>query len=253
MSTADTIGGFYHRYSALVGRYRGGMPVGFFCSYGVHEGGLTMGTAVPGQDYTVGGDPTIGEVGIFQVTREATSRFGFDPALRFQLEWNFFLGGLNLNTDCAQVAYNYGLVPGSPDAWKFALLWYGLGKGAANIQWRNAGQPDSYQGMIDYADSGDVPGVGRVTAEKERQRLYSPERYWQDGVRSGLPMATALPYLTPAPVGGYDYIATAPPVQGLLAAGRLAKYGGIGDADQSSAAGVVLLGVLAAAIGKAFS
>lgn len=247
MSTAGTIGLFFRKYPALVGRYRGGMPLGYFCSYGVHEGGLSMGTQVAGQDYTIGGDPVIGEVGIFQVTREATSRFGFDPALRYKLEWNFFLGGLNLNTDCAQAAYDYGLVPGSADAWKFAFLWYGLGRSAANIMWHNAGRPTTYQGMIDYADTGNVPGVGRVSADKERQRLYSPERYWRDGVASGLSMGLVMPYLTPAPIGGYNYIAKAAPVQGLLAAGRLAKFGGIGDGPDTSD---VAVGVFAALVAK---
>jgi hypothetical protein len=185
------------------------------------------------------------------VTRDAAKRFGFDPAFRLTTEGNFFLGGLNLNVDCATVADRYGAEPGSADAWKFAFLWYAIGAGAADYFWNQAGRPSSYQGMLDFAASGSVSGYGRVSADKERLRLGSPERYWQDGVASGLPMTPGLPFLTPAPGGiGYGYVANLPSnVQGLIRAGRLAPHG-IGDVDAPTATGLIAIGVLAAAVAK---
>lgn len=157
-----------------VDRYRGGFPRGFAGVVIVHEsGGL----------FSAPGDPTLGEVGFFQVAAYVPVMFGLpveaiqDPETNvavglaeYQYEsvlWNQFSGGLSSL--------------GSADSYRLARLTFAIGRGGARALAMAAGMrtPDDIYGDIArHVSANGAPAMGGVSGAKVAQRTLDIANQW---------------------------------------------------------------------------
>jgi hypothetical protein len=160
------------RWPTYLDRYRGGLPRGVFAAIMQMESdGKTRAT----------GDRRLGEYGLFQITEELPDSLGFDPALRYQTEWNFFFGGREYN-DAAlrwQTKYPKLVRPGSKDAWLLARLAFAIGDGGAASHVRRAlkALPEVardhgvYAALLTFAEQGGARKAGSQSAELVAYRI----------------------------------------------------------------------------------
>lgn len=156
----------------LLRKYHGGMPTGFLAAIASFESGGKMSSK---------GDSSLGEVGIFQITRSFPSKVGISPELRYKEEWNVFLGCLEYQMMAVEMWLANKRIPmGTVDNWKLARLAFSIGAGGTR-KLLNLSKATSFAGLAAYVD--DVGGVplGRQSAGKVWFRVHVIDALWRVG------------------------------------------------------------------------
>lgn len=112
-------------YGAVLDEYRGGCPAGFLAEIMRIESGGNFNSP---------GDPSIGEVGYFQVATKGSDptpqRFGVDTTVAFTPEGNVFLGCLEYQDEAQRIQLLFPdlIGNGSADQWMFARTIFAVGR-----------------------------------------------------------------------------------------------------------------------------
>lgn len=189
------------QYGALVEKYKGGLPLGFALASMQWESDGRMSAP---------GDPTLGEVGVYQVSGNMPATIGVAPSVRLTLEGNVFLGLFDYNLEAVQFALEYpGLVQlGTPDSWKLSRLGFAIGHNGTRSLIAAAGEHvrrgNVYGGIKDWVESRGGQAItvsASQDAGKVGYRVRGIDLVWQIGEESGVGMSYGWPQLTPAPAG----------------------------------------------------
>ena len=217
-------GALLDQFGDWIDRYRGGMPAGWMASIMLHESG---------GNFAAPGDPTLGEVGYFQIANYVPGLFGYDADVRADPETNVALASLEYALEAVLWAIDVPQVQlGTADSWKLARLSFAVGRAGSRTLAAlaaNAGGLDSgnvYNSIVRFVlANGGVP-LGSQSATKVAQRVIDIDRQWAIGqaVSGGLvgpptliPDPPAGPYTLPP--GTEDYFVTPFPVTILLLGG----------------------------------
>jgi hypothetical protein len=197
----DLLGGW-------IDTYRGGVPRGFAGVIVVHESGGNFASP---------GDPSLGEVGYFQVAAYVPQMFGMDVSATQDPETNVCVGLLEYQYEA--VLWNLfsgGLVSlGSGDSYRLARLTFAIGRGGARALAMSAGMrtsDDVYGDISRYVAANGAPSLGGVSAAKVGQRTLDIANQWNsaDLVQGG--NSPGGPTLVPQPpMGPYTIPADAAP------------------------------------------
>lgn len=194
----------YSRLGPLLERYRGGMPAGFLAAIASFESGGKMSSR---------GDSTLGEVGIFQITKSFPGKVGLPAGSRFEEEVNVFLGGIEYQIMAVEMFLaNPRIKLGTPDNWKLARLAFAVGPGGTK-KLMQASNASSWSDLVRYVDKkGGIP-LGRQSAGKVWFRVNIIDVLWKVGQRVKpvfvvqapvrLPNSPAGPYTLPKKVASY--------------------------------------------------
>jgi hypothetical protein len=182
----------YAKYGAFINRYRGGMPAGFLAAIIAHESG--------GRENATG-DPSLGELGLMQITANFPTTVGVTPAVRAHAEGNIFLGCLEYQIEAARLAVRYpgDIEPGSPDQWKMARLVFALGIGAVTKLVALVGSA-RFPVILSYVMAHPNVTVSGYAPGKVLARTTSVETLWTAGAQI-TPATVGVPELVPAPAG----------------------------------------------------
>lgn len=191
------------QYGEWINRYRGGMPPGWMAAIMAHESGGNFGAP---------GDPSLGEVGFYQIASYLPGIFGYDAAARYDPETNVALASLEYALESVMwlLAFPQAVRLGSADAWKLARLAFAVGRAGSHQLATLAAA--SQGGVTDGDLFGDIRrwtqatgavGLGSQSAAKVAQRVLDIDRQWAIGQAvSGGPAGP--PTLIPdPPVGPY--------------------------------------------------
>jgi hypothetical protein len=217
-------GALLDTFSDWINRYRGGMPAGWMASIMLHESGGNFGAP---------GDPSLGEIGYYQIASYVPALFGYDADARADPETNVALASLEYALEAVLWAIDVPQVQlGTADSWKLARLSFAVGRAGSRTLAAlaaNAGGLDSgnvYNSIVRFVlANGGVP-LGSQSAAKVAARVIDIDRQWAIGqaVSGGLvgpptiiPDPPAGPYTLPP--GTEDYFVTPFPVTILLLGG----------------------------------
>jgi len=216
------------QFRPWIERYRGGLPAGWMASIMLHESG---------GNFAAPGDPTLGEIGYYQIAAYVPSMFGYDPSARADPETNVALASLEYGLEAALWALEVPEVRiGSADSWKLARLTFAVGRAGSRQLAALARQAqggltsgDVYGDIARWAAaSGGVP-LGSQSADTVARRVLDIDRQWAIGqaVQPGSPGPPTLIPDPPAgpysiPIAALDYFSQ--PISGtvLLIGGGLA-------------------------------
>lgn len=193
----------YDRLAPLLDRYHGGMPVGFLAAIASFESGGKMSSR---------GDASLGEVGIFQITRSFPPKVGLPADSRFTEAVNVFLGCLEYQMMAVEMwLANPRIGLGTPDNWKLARLAFAIGAGGTRKLLASSGA-SSYAGLADYVDRvGGVP-LGRQSAGKVWFRVHVINVLWEVGNLARPIFSVGAPVKIPnPPTGSYTLPASIAP------------------------------------------
>jgi hypothetical protein len=174
-----------------------------------------------GGNFASAGDPTLGEVGYYQIAAYVPPLFGYPPEARNDPETNVALAVLEYELEAALWAADVPqVILGTADSWKLARLSFAVGR-AGSRQLAAAAQAalggltdgDVYHDIVKYvAASGGMP-LGSQSAQKVTQRVADIERQWAigDAVAPGslpgppmlIPDPPAGPYTIPPDIASY--------------------------------------------------
>jgi hypothetical protein len=160
----------YGQIGAWIDNYHGGMPAGFMAAAAAHESGGNFNSP---------GDPTLGEVGYFQIAAYLPALFGYDPSARADPETNVALAALEYALEAARwkIAFPDAVVLGTDDSWKLARLAFAVGS-AGSHQLAQGAQAalggltagDVYHDIVKWiSQSGGIP-LGSQTPRSQRRR-----------------------------------------------------------------------------------
>ena len=199
------------QYGVWIDRYRGGLPDGWMASIMLHESG---------GNFAAPGDPSLGEVGFYQIAAYLPVLFGYDASARTDPETNVALASLEYALEAVywKLAFPDAVVLGTDDSWKLARLAFAVGRGGSHQLASLAQQArgrlttgDVYHDIVKYvAASGGVP-LGSQSAAKVAARVIDIDRQWAIGqaVSAGI---SGPPMLIPdPPAGPYTIPAEAEP------------------------------------------
>lgn len=188
------------QYGDWINRYRGGLPAGWMASIMLHESG---------GNFAAPGDPSLGELGYYQIASYVPPLFGYDPSARADPETNVALASLEYALEAVYWSLAFPEVRlGTADAWKLARLAFAVGR-AGSHQLASMAQAslgglttgDVYHDIVRYVTAtGGVP-LGSQSAQKVAQRVIDIDRQWAIGqaVSAGL---SGPPLLIPDPPAG---------------------------------------------------
>lgn len=185
----------YGRLGPLLERYRGGMPVGFMTAIASFESGGKMSSR---------GDSTLGEVGIFQITKSFPSKVGLPADSRFTEEVNVFLGGIEYQIMAVEMFLaNPRIKLGTPDNWKLARLAFAVGApGTKKLM--ELSDARSWADLVSFVDAKGGVELGRQSAGKVWFRVHIIDVLWQIGQRVKPVFITQAPVQVPnSPAGAY--------------------------------------------------
>jgi hypothetical protein len=217
-------GALLDTFSDWINRYRGGMPAGWMASIMLHESG---------GNFAAPGDPTLGEVGYYQIASYVPGLFGYDADVRADPETNVALASLEYALEAVLWAIDVPQVQlGTADSWKLARLSFAVGRAGSRTLAAlaaNAGGLDSgnvYNSIVRFVLANAGVPLGSQSAAKVAARVIDIDRQWAIGqaVSGGLvgpptiiPDPPAGPYTLPP--GTEDYFVTPFPVTILLLGG----------------------------------
>jgi hypothetical protein len=186
----------YERFRPLIDRYRGGFPAGLAAAVIQHESGGNMNAP---------GDVSLGEVGLFQVTREFPTLVGVDPEVRKTVEGNIFLGLLEYQLRAVEMKlFAPSLISlGSMDSWKLARLAFAIGAGGTKqlIAASNPRAGDVFGSIRDFVDrTGGVQVSASQGPAKVLDRVHNIDTQWDIGAVVA-PLFYGMPEKIPAPPG----------------------------------------------------
>jgi hypothetical protein len=154
------------------------------------------------------GDPTLGEVGLFQITSSFPPSVGVRADVRYDTEGNIFLGCLEYQIEAASMA---AWAPrmigvGSRDSWLLARLAFSIGgPGTRTLIERATGMNPLYAGSVysavkRHVNSGGAIPLGRQSPEKVQKRVNDAAILWEIGGKVA-PIFVGPPEKIPAPQG----------------------------------------------------
>jgi len=192
------------QYGPWLERYHGGLPLGWMASIMLHESG---------GNFAAPGDPSLGEVGYYQIASYVPPLFGYDASARMDPETNVALAVLEYELEAVLWSLAF------PDSWKLARLAFAVGRAGSH---QLASATRAAQGSLTFghvyddiarwaAATGAMP-LGSQGADKVAKRVIDIDRQWRIGEAvsadpPGLPMIIpdppAGPYTLPADVAPY--------------------------------------------------
>lgn len=196
------------QYGAWIHKYRGGLPAGAMAAYMLHESNGNPNAP---------GDASLGEAGLYQITKSIPPKFGYAPEARFDSETNVALASLEYAMEAAlwKVRYPDLVQLGTADSWKLARLAFAVGRGGSYQladRARAAGYLSSgnvYGGIAKHVAAAGAPQLGSQSPSKVVARVASIPEQWAigeavDGSGMGpptlIPNPPAGPYTIPANV-----------------------------------------------------
>lgn len=198
------------QYGTWIDRYRGGLPAGWMASIMLHESSGNFASP---------GDPTIGEVGFYQIAAYVPALFGYDASARYDPETNVALAVLEYELEAVLWMLEVPQVHlGTDDSWKLARLTFAVGRAGsrqlASLVAAGGGllDGDVYGSIARYvAAYGGVP-LGNQSAATVARRVLDIDRQWRIGQAAGggasgppirIPDPPAGPYTLPPDVAPY--------------------------------------------------
>lgn len=198
------------QYGTWIDKYHGGMSPGWLASIMLHESGGNFASP---------GDPSLGEVGFYQIAAYVPALFGYDASARYDPETNVALAVLEYSLEAVlwKIAFPQVLL-GTDDSWKLARLAFAVGRAGSHQLAANAAATlgglttgDVYHDIVKYVQAtGGVP-LGSQTAQKVAQRVLDIDRQWVIGQALGgasgppvrIPDPPSGPYILPDDVAPY--------------------------------------------------
>jgi hypothetical protein len=164
--------GVYDRLSPLLNKYRGGMSAGFLAAIASFESGGKMSST---------GDSSLGEIGIFQITRSFPAKVGLPADSRKNEETNVFFGCIEYQIMAVKMWMAAPVIRlGSIDNWKLARLAFAVGEGGTRTLLKRS-QARSYSDLTDYLDRVGGVSLGRQSAGKVWFRAHVINVLWDVG------------------------------------------------------------------------
>ncbi len=175
-------------YREWIDKYRGGLPAGWMASIMLHESGGNFNSP---------GDPSLGEVGYYQIAAYVPPLFGLDADARNDPESNVAIAALEYMLEAVQWAMAVPQVKlGTPDSYKLARLTFAVGnaggKQLAQLASNALGgltDGDVYHDIVRYVQKTGGVGLGSSSAAKVAARVLDIDRQWAIGqaVEGGVP------------------------------------------------------------------
>lgn len=182
----------YDRLAPLLNRYRGGMPAGFLAAIASFESGGKMSST---------GDPSLGEVGIFQITSSFPPKVGLPAGSRHDEETNVFLGCLEYQIMAIKMFFAQPAIRlGSESNWKLARLAFSVGESGTRKLLEQSGAT-SWPGLLRYLDRAGGVSLGQQSAGKVWFRAHVIDVLWDIGMRV-VPSFAGAPVKIPNPPAG---------------------------------------------------
>lgn len=211
----------YDKFGSFINKYRGGMPAGFLAAIIKHESG--------GNPNAIG-DPSLGEVGLFQVENSFPPSVGVDPNVRYSVEGNVFLGCLDYQIRAIQLFLTFpNLIHlGTQDSWKLSRLAFSVGTGGTKSLINSASPSPGavFDAIRSYVDRVGGVSLGSQSASKVQARVHAIDDQWTIGAMVSYPFV-GQPTKIPAP-SGITYTIPANVARYLAAPmGSLLLYAGI--------------------------
>ena len=170
------------KYGPWIDKYRGGVPRGWAAAIMYWESN---------GNFNAPGDPSLGEVGFYQIAEYLPGKFGMPASSRLDPETNVFLGMMEYQLDAARwkaTFPNHVRLP-SDDSFKLARLSFAIGfGGATQLAKRAIAAGDVSPGQLYDGIARNVARVGGValgsqSADKVWFRVLSIAAQWEIGRR----------------------------------------------------------------------
>jgi hypothetical protein len=189
----------YDKFGSWLERYSAGLPPGVMAAFMNHESGGRWDSA---------GDPTLGEVGYFQIAQDVPARFGLPAAARTVPEVNVAIAGLEYAQEAVlwYLRWPTLVTLGSADNWMLARLAFAIGRAGSYKMGdlaRAAGyvQPGAvYAGIVRYVAANGAPSLGSQSSTKVASRVRSVPELWAVG-QAVAPASPTVPTRPPQPPG----------------------------------------------------
>ncbi len=184
-------------YRPWIDKYKGGMPAGWAAAimYWESDG-----------NFNAPGDPSLGEVGYYQVAAYVPPIFGLPAEARMDPETNVFLGLMEYQYEVCRwkLAFPSLVKLASDDAWKLARLSFSVGPGGAMGLGKLAASSASpgmlYDAIAAYVRANGGVQLGGQSPAQVWFRVLSIESQWEVGRRAGPVLAiSGPPTIVPAP------------------------------------------------------
>jgi hypothetical protein len=171
------------------------MSAGFLAAIASFESGGKMSSR---------GDSSLGEVGIFQITRTFPQKVGLPADSRFDEATNIFLGCIEYQMMAVEMwLANPHIRLGTVDNWKLARLAFAIGAGGTRKLLANSGA-GSYAELVAYVDRVGGVSLGRQSAGKIWFRVHVIDVLWDIGQLAKPSFWIGAPVKIPnPPVGPY--------------------------------------------------
>ena len=220
-------------YGAWINQYRGGMPAGWMASIMLHESGGNFASS---------GDPTLGEVGYYQVAAYVPPLFGLDADARNDPESNVAIASLEYALEAVywKIAFPDAVQLGTADSWRLARLAFAVGRGGSHQLAQLAQQAfgglttgDVYGDIVRYVQSSGGVALGSQSPSKVAVRVVDIARQWNIGQDAGggsvgpptyIPDPPAGPYTIPADAESYFVQPISPVILALFGGLAIAYY-----------------------------
>lgn len=185
------------KYGAWINKYRGGLPAGWMAVIMLWESG---------GNFAAPGDPSLGEVGFYQITKSIPGLFGLPAEARMDPETNICLAALEYQYEAVKFKLQFPqLQLGTADSYKIARLVFAVGRGGTTAL-AMAASPlrpgDCYGTIRDYVTrNGGMALSAGQDATKVWFRVLNIEIQWAIG-RQADPGYVGGPQIPPNPPAG---------------------------------------------------
>lgn len=192
------------QFGDWINTYRGGMPAGWMASIMLHESG---------GNFAAPGDPSLGEVGYYQIAAYVPPMFGLDAEARNDPESNVAIASLEYALEAAywKASFPDAVQLGTGDSWRLARLAFAVGRAGSHQLAQLALQAfgsltsgDVYGDIVRLVSAGGSVPLGSQSASKVAARVIDIGRQWNIGQDAG-GGSIGPPTLIPSPPAG-DYI-----------------------------------------------
>lgn len=184
-------------YGTWIEKYRGGIPAGWAAAIMNWESG---------GNFNAPGDPSLGEVGFYQVAAYVPGTLGMPAEARLDPETNVFLGLMEYQLEVAKWKAMFpALVKiASDDAWKLARLSFSVGwggaTGLAKLAQGRALPGRLYDAIAAHVTEHGGTQLGSQSPDQVWFRVLSIAPQWEVGRQAGSLLAiSGPPTIVPAP------------------------------------------------------
>lgn len=197
------------QFGDWINTYRGGMPGGWMAAIMAHESD---------GNFAAPGDPTLGEVGYYQIAAYVPPLFGLDADARNDPESNVAIASLEYALEVAywKAAFPDAVQLGTGDSWRLARLAFAVGRAGshqlAQLALQATGQltpGDVYGDIVRLVSSSGAPALGSQSASKVTARVIDIGRQWNIGQDAGGGAIGPPTYIPSPPAGDYTIPADA--------------------------------------------